>query len=149
MEVILMSDVRGSGKKGDVVNVADGYAKNYLFPKNMAIEATNGALNELKNEKESCKRKKEMEKQEALKAADILKDKQVVVFSNAGESGKLFGSVTSQEIAEKINETYGLSVNKKKIRLNEDIKSFGTYEFVIKLYPEITVNMSVVVSPEK
>ena len=142
MEVILMSDVRGSGKKGDVVNVADGYAKNYLFPKNMAIEATNGALNERK-------RKKEMEKQEALKAADILKDKQVVVFSNAGESGKLFGSVTSQEIAEKINETYGLSVNKKKIRLNEDIKSFGTYEFVIKLYPEITVNMSVVVSPEK
>ena len=93
--------------------------------------------------------KKEMEKQEALKAADILKDKQVVVFSNAGESGKLFGSVTSQEIAEKINETYGLSVNKKKIRLNEDIKSFGTYEFVIKLYPEITVNMSVVVSPEE
>lgn len=149
MEVILMSDVRGSGKKGDVVNVADGYAKNYLFPKNMAIEATNGALNELKNEKESCKRKKEMEKQEALKTADILKDKQVVVFSNAGESGKLFGSVTSQEIAEKINETYGLSVNKKKIRLNEDIKSFGTYEFVIKLYPEITVNMSVVVSPEE
>ncbi len=149
MEVILMSDVRGSGKKGDVVNVADGYAKNYLFPKNMAIEATNGALNELKNEKESFKRKKEMEKQEALKAADILKDKQVVVFSNAGESGKLFGSVTSQEIAEKINETYGLSVNKKKIRLNEDIKSFGTYEFVIKLYPEITVNMSVVVSPEE
>lgn len=149
MKVILMSDVRGSGKKGDVVNVSDGYAKNFLFPKKLAVEATSGALSRRNDAIKSCEYNREMERKEALRVADILKNKQVVVHSSAGETGKLFGSVTSKEVAEKINEIYGVSVNKKKICLNEDIKSFGTYEFVVKLYPEITVNMSVVVSPKE
>lgn len=146
MKVILTSNVKGSGKKGDVVNVSDGYAKNFLFPKKLALNATNQALNELKNEKESCAYKKELELQEALRLAEILKNKEIVIFLKAGESGKMYGSITNQDIACKIKEVYGVLVNKKKIHLRDEIKSFGKYDFSVKLYPEITVDMSLTVS---
>ena len=129
MKVILLGDVRGTGKKGDVKEVSDGYAKNFLIPKGLAKEANAKSLSELENEKASCARKKE-------------------VLSKAGESGKLFGSVTNQEIADKIKEVYNVTVNKKKIHLEEEIKSFGTYKITVKLYPEIVAQMVVMVVGE-
>ncbi len=148
MKVILLGDVRGTGNKGDVKEVSDGYAKNFLIPKGLAKEANAKSLSELENEKASCARKKELEKQEALKSYEIINEKTVKVLSKAGESGKLFGSVTNQEIADKIKEVYNVTVNKKKIHLEEEIKSFGTYKITVKLYPEIVAQMVVMVVGE-
>ena len=148
MKVILLGDVRGTGNKGDVKEVSDGYAKNFLIPKGLAKEANAKSLSELENEKASCARKKELEKQEALKSYEIINEKTVKLSAKAGESGKLFGSVTNQEIADKIKEVYNVTVNKKKIHLEEEIKSFGTYKITVKLYPEIVAQMVVMVVGE-
>lgn len=148
MKVILLSDVRGTGKKGEVKEVSDGYARNFLIPKGLAKEANAKSLSELENEKASCARRKELERQEAFKNYEIINEKTVKVLSKAGESGKLFGSVTNQEIADKIKEIYNVVVNKKKIYLEEEIKSFGTYKITIKLYPEIVAEMMVMVVGE-
>ena len=149
MKVILMSDVKGSGKKGSVVNVSDGYAKNFLIPKKIALEATEQALNELNSKNQAEEHRKDIEKQNAIKIANTLKDETITITLKSGENGKLFGSVTSQNVSDKILQVYGISIDKKKINLpNEGIKSYGTYKFEVKLYPKITINMSLVLAEQ-
>ncbi len=146
MKVILLSNVRGSGKKGETVKVSDGYARNYLFPKNLAKEATPQALQELSNEKASLAHRKELEKEEAERIANTINGKSVTIISKSGSGGKLFGAVTSKDIAAKINEVYNVLVDKRKIHLNEDIKALGTYRFEVKVYNGIAAEMSVTVT---
>jgi len=146
MKVILLSDVRGSGKKGEVVKVSDGYAKNYLLPKNFAKEATPQALQELLNEKSSLEHKRELEKEEAQRIAEIINGKSVTIVSKVGDGGKLFGAVTAKDIAAKLSEMYDVSVDKRKIHLNEDIKSLGTYNCEVKVYSGITAEMHITVT---
>lgn len=146
MKVILTHDVKGSGKKGELINAADGYARNYLLPKKLAIEATASAMNELKQKDEAKEYHLAVEKKAAQDAADSVKGKNVKISSTAGANGKLFGSITAAEIASEIKKQYGIDIDKKKISLSEDIKSFGTYEAEVKFGYGISATVYVVVS---
>ena len=137
MKVILIEDVKGTGKKGDIVNVSDGFATNCLFKKHQAVEATAQALNDLKNKKSSHDHKIEVEKQEAREIAAKLKDKKVTIQAKAGTGGRLFGAVTAKEVAEHIKKQYGVDIDKRKITLASEIKSFGDFGAEIKLYTGI------------
>ena len=127
MKVVLLADVKGSGKKGELVNVSDGYARNFLFPKKLAKEANAQALNELKNAEESRAFKIKQETEAAQASADKINGKSVSILAKAGQGGKLFGSVTAKEIAEAIKKQYGVDVDKRKIDTKGDMKAFGTY----------------------
>lgn len=142
MKVVLKQDVKGLGKKGELVNTSDGYARNFLFPKGLAVEANAQSLTELKNREQSAKYKVETEIAAAKKSASELEGKTIVITAKAGANGKLFGSVTSKEIAEKVKEQFGIETDKRKIVVN-DIKQFGTYEFEIKLYQGISAKLFV------
>jgi large subunit ribosomal protein L9 len=146
MKVILKKDIKGTGKVGDLVNVSDGHARNYLIPRGMAIEADAKALNELKNAKASEAHKQEMHKQEAQAVCDKIEGQIISLHAKAGQGGRLFGSVTAKEIAEELKAKYGVAVDKKKITLDADIKAFGTYEAQVKLHPQITAKFRVQVS---
>ena len=148
MKVILLSDVKGTGKKGELVNVNDGYARNFLFPKKLAKEASAQALNELKNAQEAQAFKKKTEEEAARKTAAALEGKSVKLTAKAGKGDKLFGSVTAKEIAEALRQQYGVEVDKRKISLSADIKSFGTFECEVKLYTEISAKIFAVVSEQ-
>ncbi|MBC8570068.1 50S ribosomal protein L9 [Zongyangia hominis] len=149
MKVILTQDVQGSGKKGQVVNVSDGYAKNFLLKKGMAIEATTQNMNVLKTKQAAQDHKIAMEKKACEEAAQKINGKTVKLTAKAGAGGKLFGSVTAKEIAEAIQKQYGAQVEKRKIALDADIKAFGTYEFEVKLYQGISAKMYAQVSDEQ
>ena len=127
MKVILNQDVKSLGKKGELVNVSDGYAKNYLIPRKIAAVADAAAMNELKNREASKAYQLAQEKAAAEKAAAELNGKTIRISAKAGANGRLFGSVTSKEIAEKIKEDYGIDIDKKRV-VTEDIRSFGTYD---------------------
>ncbi|MBR5826622.1 MAG: 50S ribosomal protein L9 [Clostridia bacterium] len=142
MKVVLKQDVKGLGKKGELVNTSDGYARNFLFPKGLAVEANAQSLTELKNREQSAKFKVETEIAAAKKAAAELEGKTIVLTAKAGANGKLFGSVTSKEIAEKVKSQFGIETDKRKIVV-EDIKQFGTYTFEIKLYQGISAKLFV------
>ena len=144
MKVILNQDVKDLGKKGELVNVSDGYAKNFLIPRKVAVIADNTAMNELKNREASKAHHLAVEKAEAQAAADKLNGKSVKVQAKAGANGRLFGSVTSKEIAEKIKEQYNVEIDKRKI-VSEDIRNFGSYECTLKIYTGITAKIFVVV----
>ena len=144
MKVILNQDVKDLGKKGELVNVSDGYAKNFLIPRKIAVIADNTAMNELKNREASKAHHLAVEKAEAQAAADKLNGKSVKVQAKAGANGRLFGSVTSKEIAEKIKEQYNVEIDKRKI-VSEDIRNFGSYECTLKIYTGITAKIFVVV----
>ena len=144
MKIILKQDVKDLGKKGELVSVSDGYAKNYLIPRKLAVVADAGAMNELKNREAAAQHKIEVEKQAARDVAAALEGKTVKVTAKAGANGKLFGSVTSREIAEAIAASYGPEIDKKKI-VCEDIRAFGTYPFAIRIYTGIQINMYVTV----
>ena len=126
MKVVLLADVKGSGKKGELVNVSDGYARNFLFPKKLAKEANAQALNELKNAEESKAFKIKQETEAAQASADKINGKSVSILAKAGQGGKLFGSVTAKEIAEAIKKQYGVDIDKRKIDTKGDMKAFGT-----------------------
>lgn len=143
MKVIYLQDVKGSGKKGEVKNVADGYARNMLFPKGLAIEANAKNLSELAGKKASEEHKIDVAKQEARAIADKIGGKTVTAKAKAGTGGRLFGAVTAQNIAECIEAQYGCKVDKKKISLKTDIKNFGTYEADVKLYSGISAKVNV------
>lgn len=145
MKVILKADVKSMGKIGDIVNASDGYARNYLFPRGLAIEASVGALNEVKMKEESIKRKAELEKQTAIDAKTKLTGLTVKIYSRGGENGKLFGSVTTAEIAEAIKEQSGIQADKRKLTTNGDIKTFGEYTVELKLHPDVIATITVVV----
>ena len=145
MKVILKQDVKGSGKKGELLNVSDGYARNFLIPRGLAIEANAQAMNEFNSKQAAAAHKIEVEKQSAADLARRLEGKTVKLTAKAGANGKLFGSVTSKEIAEEIKKQFGADVDKRKIVLEGDIKAFGSYTAQLKLYPSITASMYVVV----
>ena len=149
MKVVLLADVKGSGKKGELVNVSDGYARNFLFPKKLAKEANAQALNELKNAEESKAFKIKQETEAAQASADKINGKSVSILAKAGQGGKLFGSVTAKEIAEAIKKQYGVDVDKRKIDTKGDMKAFGTYECEVKLYSGITATVKAVVTEKE
>lgn len=143
MKVILQQDIKGQGKKGQVINVSDGYAKNYLLPKGLAISAneTNLKILEQKNQAQEAKRKKELE--EAKGIAKEISQAKVIIKAKAGENGKIFGSITSKEIAEQLKLQSNIEIDKKKIILDEPIKSLGSKTVDIKIYPEVTAKLTV------
>ncbi|NCC87139.1 MAG: 50S ribosomal protein L9 [Clostridia bacterium] len=145
MKVILKQDVKGLGKKGELVNASDGYARNFLFPRDFAIPADAQNMTELKNAEQSKNHKIETEKAEAQASADKISDKIIKITAKAGKGGKLFGSITAKEIAEQIKKEYSINVDKRKITV-DDIKTFGTYEAEIKLYNGIIAKIKVQVS---
>ena len=145
MKVVLLQDVKGKGKKGELCNVSDGYARNFLFPKKLAIEADNAALNELKNREESAAHHKKEEIAAAKETAAKLDGKTVSITAKAGAGGKLFGSVTSKEIAAEIKAKLGIEIDRKKMNV-ADIKNFGEYTAEIKLYQGVTAKITVKVS---
>ena len=146
MKVILLTDVKGTGKKGELAEVSDGYARNYLIPRKLAKEANAQAMNELKNAEEAKAYKVKTETEAAKKAAGILEGKTVRLTAKAGQGGRLFGSVTAKEIAEALKEQFGVEIDKRKIAIDGDIKAFGTYSCEIKLYAGITAKVYVMVA---
>ena len=146
MKVVLTQDVKGQGKKGDLVNVSDGYARNFLFPRSLAVAADAKAMSELKNRVESEKYHKEMELKAAQEIAAKLEGKTLTVTAKAGQNGKLFGSVTSKKIAEEIESQLGVSLDKRTINLDEDIKAFGTYPVEIRICAGVKAKIDVKVT---
>jgi len=143
MKVILLSDIKGVGKKDEIINANDGYARNYLFPKKLAVEATAGNLANLKSKQESNQYRKDVQKEEAIKVASKLKDITLVIKVKAGENGKIFGGVTAKEISENLNAQYKIQIDKKKINLSDTIKTLGTVNVDIKLYEGVAGKLKV------
>ena len=146
MKVLLKEDVKNQGKKGEIINVSDGYARNFLFPRKLAVVADAKAENEVKMKKEAEIHKIEYEKQKAKELGEKLSQITLKITSTASPDGKLYGSVTSSGIAEALKAQENIDIDKRKILLDEHIKSFGTYVVDIKVYPEITANLTVVVT---
>ena len=145
MKVVLLQDVKSIGKKGELCNVSDGYARNFLLPWKLAKEANAQDMNELKNAEAAKEYKIKTETEQAKKNADAIKGKTVKIYAKAGQGGKIFGSVTAREIAQEIGRQLHVEVDKKKIVLEGDIKAFGTYNFDVKFYNGISATMSVAV----
>lgn len=143
MKVILKADVKALGKKGQVCEVSDGYARNFLFPKNLAVEATTGNLSDLASKKANEEKKKEKEKQEAQALAKKLNSIMIEVVTKSGEGGRLFGSVTNKEIAEALKAKYGVELDRRKLEIKEPIKALGTFNVSAKLHPEVTAQFQV------
>ena len=143
MIVILNRDVKGTGKAGEVVKVSDGYARNMLLPKGYATEATDGNIRNLEKQKELQAQKKADDKAAAEKIAAQLEEAKVVIKSKSGEGGKLFGSITTKDIAEAAKEQTGITLDKKKIQMNTPIKNIGKFTVDVKLYPEVVGKLSV------
>ncbi|SEF98870.1 LSU ribosomal protein L9P [Caloramator fervidus] len=143
MKVILQADIKGVGKKGDVINVSDGYARNYLFPKKLAVEANEANLKILEVQKAKEEKRKQEELQRAKEIAKKISEISVEVFVKAGENGKIFGSITSKDIAEALKKQHGIDIDKKKIELDEAIKMIGVYNVEIKVYPDVTAKLKV------
>lgn len=147
MKVILLQDVKKIGKKGDVINTSDGYARNFLFPRKLAEEATEASLHILNNKIANERKQKLAEIEAAQKVAAELKGKEIKITTKIGESGKLFGAITSKDVAGLIKTQYNVTVDKKKIVM-DTIKVAGTYEIEVKLYPEVSTKMKVVIIPQ-
>lgn len=147
MKVVLLQDVKALGKKGELVTVSDGYARNFLFPKNIAKEANAQAMNELKNAEQSKKFKTDTQIANANDAKAKLEGSTFVMSAKAGANGKLFGSITAKEISAEIKKQKGIEVDKRKITLKSDIKTCGVYDVEIKLYTSIIAKVQVEVKP--
>lgn len=148
MKVILTQDVKGSGKAGDLVNVSDGYARNFLLKKGLAIEANAAAINAKQTRDSATAHHAQVELDNAKESAALLEGKEVHIKAKAGANGKLFGSITSKEIADELLKLYKIEVNKKKITLNSDIKAYGEYSFDIKLHAGITATVKLIVEEQ-
>ena len=147
MKVVLTQDVKSLGKKGEMVNVADGHARNFLFPRKLAVEANAQAMAELKNREAAAQHKIKVETDAAKAAAAKLDGQTVKLIAKAGSQGRLFGSVTAKEVAQALRKELGVEVDRRKITI-EDIKNFGTYEAEIKLYSGISAKFFVMVTGE-
>lgn len=143
MQVILLSDVKGLGKKGELVKASDGYAKNFLFPKKLAVEASTANLNTMNTQKAAKDFHKAEEKAAAEELKKQLEGKTITFKLKAGANGKMFGSVTAKEISDELKKQFNIDVDKKKISLNCAVKNFGGYTAEIKLYPEIAAKITV------
>ena len=145
MKVILTADVKGQGKKDQLVEVSDGYARNFLFPKKLAKPADNQAVTELKNKQAAAQHKIDTERAAAKATAEKLQTIKLVFRVGAGADGRLYGSVTSKDVAEKLAADHGVTVDKRKIVLNEPIKAYGSYDLDVKLYTDVTAKVHVLV----
>ena len=143
MKVILLKDIKGLGKEGDLVNAKDGYARNFLFPKGDAIEATPGNLKKWKENKEKEAERKENEYKEALALKTKIENISVVIQGKSGEGGRLFGSITSKDIADALKSQHKIDIDRRKIELKDNIKSLGTTSVDVKVYPEVTAKLNV------
>ena len=143
MKVILKENIKGVGKKDEIINASDGYARNFLFPKNLAVEANAENLSKLKAKNESKEYQKEQEKEAAKKIADKMAKIQLKIQVKAGENGKIFGGVSSKEIAENLEKSYNIKIDKKKIDLKETIKTLGVRTVEIKLYEGVIVKLKI------
>lgn len=146
MKVIFLQDVKGKGKKGEVKNVADGYARNYLMKYNYVKEATSGNMKELQAKRNKEEKQAEQELEDAKKLKDTLADTTVELQAKAGEAGRLFGSITDKHIAEELEKTYGYKIDKRKIELDEPIRELGYTNVPVKLHHDVTGTIKVHVS---
>ncbi|AAK81637.1 large subunit ribosomal protein L9 [Clostridium acetobutylicum] len=145
MKVILLKDIKSVGKKGEVINVSDGYARNFLFPRKLAEEANNSNMRVLNLKKDAERKQKLQETEEAQKLANELKGKVLKLSAKAGENGRLFGAITSKDIAAEIKKQFNVDIDKKKVN-SETIRKLGNYEIELKLYPEISTKINVLIS---
>lgn len=143
MKVILLDNVKGVGKKDEIINASDGYARNFLFPKKLAVEANAENMSKLTNKKNSEQYKRNVEKEKAEEIAQKMKEITVVLKVKAGENGKIFGGVTAKEISESLKQQFNIEVDKKKIVVNENIKNLGTFNVSVKLFEGIIGNLKV------
>ncbi|MDR3178573.1 MAG: 50S ribosomal protein L9 [Oscillospiraceae bacterium] len=141
MKIILLEDVKGSGKKDQLLNVSDGYAKNFLIPRKLAVKASKQALNELEANKESKQRKLKEEEERANDISKQLEKKVLNFYSKPGKDGKIFGSITSRDIAKELKKVYDFNIDKRKIIIPKDMKVFGTYECKVKLFHGVSVKI--------
>lgn len=148
MKVILMTDVKGMGKRGEVVNASDGHARNYLIPKKLAVPADKQNLNELSAKKASEAHKKDIEKKEAIRIKEKIEKKVLVLKVKAGENGKTFGSITSKEISENIEKEFKEKVDKKKVIMTEPIRAVGGYVVDLKLFEGVICKLTISVVAE-
>ena len=145
MKVVLLQDVKGQGKKDEIITVSDGYARNFLFPKKLAAEADAKVLNDIKNREAAKARRIELEKQAARETAKKFEGLLVKIAVQAGADGKFYGSVTNKDIADALAAQHGVEVDKRKIVLDAPIKAYGTYTVDVKLYPEIAGKLNILV----
>lgn len=143
MQIVLLEDVKALGKKGQIVNINDGYARNFILPKKLGVEATTKNLNDLKLQKANADRLAAEQLKAAQDLAAFLAEKSITLSIKAGESGKAFGSVSSKEIAKAISDQIGMEIDKKKLVLPEPLKTFGTHEVPIKLHRDVTGSLAV------
>lgn len=146
MKVILLQDVKSLGKKGEIVNVSDGYARNFVLPKKLGVEANTSNMNDLKLQKANADKVAQEQLEAARELAALLETKEVVLKMKSGEGGRAFGSVSSKEIAAAAKTQCGLELDKKKIQLSEPIKALGVYEVGVKLHPKVTGKLKVKVT---
>ena len=149
MKVVLLQDVKGQGKKDEIVNVSDGYARNYLFPRKLAVEADSKILTDIRNKEAAKERRAALEKQAARETAERFEGLLVKISIQSGADGKLYGSVGTKDIAEALLAQHGIEVDRRKIVLDNPIKAYGTYTVDVKLYPEIAGKLNVLVYGEK
>ena len=145
MKVVLLADIKGQGKKNDVINVSDGYARNFLLPRKLAVEADAKVMNEIKGREDSIKHKIEVETAEAKALAVKLDSILVKIPASSGADGRLYGSVTAKDIAEKLQKEHGITVDKRKIQLSDPIRAYGQYDLDVKLYTDIVGKLHVLV----
>ncbi len=145
MKVVLLADVKGQGKKDEIVNVSDGYARNFLFPRKLAIEADAKVLNEIKGREASLKHKIEVETAEAKALAVRLDSILVKIPASSGADGRLYGSITAKDISETLAKEYGITVDKRKIQLSDAIRAYGKYDLDVKLYTDVVGKIHVLV----
>lgn len=141
MKVILLTDVKGSGKKGDIINCSDGYARNFLLPRKLAVEATSGNLTELNNHKASVEHKRAVNRENSAELKKRLESSKIVIEAKCGDNGKLFGAVTSMDIEKAIKKQVGIEVEKRKIVFPDTIKATGEYEITVKLFEDISAKV--------
>lgn len=149
MKIILTEDVKSLGKKGEIVEVNDGYARNFILPKKLGLEANGRNMNDLKLQKANADKLAKEQLEAAQEFARVMETKEVIVTMKSGEGGRVFGSVSSKEIAQEAKKQCQMEIDKKKIRLPEPIKSFGVYEVSVKLHPRVTGKLKVKVQEDK
>ncbi|MCF4150744.1 50S ribosomal protein L9 [Dethiosulfovibrio sp. F2B] len=148
MKVILLEDVKKLGRKNEIVEVSDGYGRNFLFPRKLAVEADGANLKKLEEKRESSKRKDQQARSEAEEQRKHLQDRQVVLAVTTGEGGRLFGSVTTAQIVDGISDQFGISVDKKNVKMADAVKALGSYSFTVKLYQGVEASMTLKVEAQ-
>lgn len=149
MKVLLLEDVKAQGKKGDVVNVSDGYARNFLFPKKLATEVTASILNDIKNKEAAKAHRLAEEKKLAEQNAEKLQGITVKIYASSGSDSRLYGAITSKEIAEELKAQFGIDIDKRKIVLDNAIKAYGSYTLDVKLHSDVTGKLSLVIASKE